>query len=707
MPTRTKQHQAHHAARRAAPVAALVAAAGMLLALPAAAGTIDPTDAGPPLKGWGTSLAWWANITGRWNDPAQFEALMDDVFNVEDGLGLTIVRLNIGAGQRPDLSVGGYMTPGRLMPSYKDGPDEQFFPLADRAQTRVLMESIERGVQYVEANGNSPPWWMTVTQDSSGNPNGPNITPDRYDDFAAYLADVALWYRVENGVTFNSLTPLNEPSATWWDGNGNQEGCTIPPSEHPALLAELRAALDARGLQDIPVSGPEEWSTNQTLSNLTGVYPNTTLEQLSHIATHSYNTQNRAGLNAWSEAYDKPLWMSEYGTGAENEYASAIQLARRIIGDFREMPNLEAWVIWQVMSTNHFQHTWSCMLANFATVTPEYTFRPQYFTFANFSRFIRPGSRMIDSGDSSTLAAFHPARQRLVIVALNDSTSARLGSFNLSAFDNLPSSAAVHRTSRTEDLKELPPLLMSGPQLSTVLAPESVTTFVIDGVSTPALPRTDWDADGRLTQNDPSAFIEAQSRRADETDINLDGTIDFFDTLEFLKAHDAASPGTEIARLTFAGVTGGSLNETVLGNGASGGAYFADNRLFIQAFAAEAQEGGIAIPLSNITIEAGKTYDVRVRAADFNQGWTIGGSYAVGLSTTLPTITTTPDLGDQAFNVSRNNGPGLMTFTTHDFSFTAASAAAGPYLFIRTNDVASGNQRVAIESVSIVERAGP
>ncbi|MEN0020422.1 MAG: glycoside hydrolase, partial [Planctomycetota bacterium] len=376
-------------------VASIAGCAGVALAATSAsAQSIDPTEAGPVFKGWGTSLAWWANVTGQWDDDAQFEALMDDVFDVDEGLGLTIVRLNIGAGQRPDLSFGNYMLPGRLMPAYKNGPDLPYNFEADAAQTRVLLESIERGVQYVEANGNSPPWWMTITQDSSGNPSGTNLAPSNFDDYAAYLADVTQWYRDELGVVFNSVTPLNEPSANWWDGNGNQEGCNIPQSQHPAILAELRAALDARGLQDVPVSGPEEWSTAWTLTGLQN-YPQQTLDILSHVATHSYNVDNRAGLAAYASALGKPLWMTEYGTGASTEYGSAMELARRIIGDFREMPNLEAWIIWQVMSTNHFSHTWACMLSNFATKQPGYTFRPQYNSFAQFSRYIRPGSRFL------------------------------------------------------------------------------------------------------------------------------------------------------------------------------------------------------------------------------------------------------------------------------------------------------------------------
>ncbi|MEO1584255.1 MAG: glycoside hydrolase [Planctomycetota bacterium] len=690
------------AARRVAGTAlALVAACGAA----SAQSQIDPSQAGPAFKGWGTSLAWWANITGRWNDEAQFESLMDDVFSVDEGLGLTIVRLNIGAGQRPDLRTG-YMLPGRLMPAYKDGPDAPYVYLADRAQTRVLLEGIERGVQFVEANGNSPPWWMTITQDSSGNSNGPNLAPSMYDDYAEYLATVAKWYQDEHGVSFSSITPLNEPAATWWDGNGNQEGCNIPQSEHPALLAELRSALDAQGLTGTPISGPEEWSTQWTLTGLNS-YPSETLDSMSHIATHSYNVDNRAGLNAYAETYGKSLWMSEYGTGAATEYDSAMQLARRIIGDFREMPALEAWVIWQVMSTSHFQHTWSCMLADFATVTPSYTFRPQYFSFANFSRFIRPGSRFMPTGDDDAIAAFQPALGRLVIVAVNSGTSPRLSDFNLGSFDGVPGAAEVHRTSRTEDLVQRPNQVISGDRIQTILPPESVTTFVIEGVSTPELPATDWNADGWLSQADVAAFIRDQEANADQTDLDRDGAITFLDTIEFLRKHAEAGPDFDVTAISFDSLQDGGLSEVNFGNSPDGGSYLADNRAFVQAFAANGEEGGMAIPLTGSTIEAGETYVVRVRAADFNQPWTTGGPYLIGLDASVPSSSSTPGIAARQFSPPRSNGPQPMRFVTNEFTFTASSTVSDPYLVVRTAGVSQGNQRVGFESVTITRVSTP
>src|SRR6266487_4368308 len=54
-------------------------------------------DAGPAFDGWGTSLCWFANAVGRWPEPQRSE-IADALFS-DRGLGLTLVRYNIGGGE--------------------------------------------------------------------------------------------------------------------------------------------------------------------------------------------------------------------------------------------------------------------------------------------------------------------------------------------------------------------------------------------------------------------------------------------------------------------------------------------------------------------------------------------------------------------------------------------------------------------------------
>ena len=54
------------------------------------------------LQAWGTSLCWWANGIGRWMpNSTQYERVMDLVFDADKGLGINLVRYNIGGGEDP------------------------------------------------------------------------------------------------------------------------------------------------------------------------------------------------------------------------------------------------------------------------------------------------------------------------------------------------------------------------------------------------------------------------------------------------------------------------------------------------------------------------------------------------------------------------------------------------------------------------------
>lgn len=62
--------------------------------------TIDATTPRQTFEGWGTSLAWFANGAGGWDEQNR-DRLAAALFNQQTGLGLTYVRFNIGGGDNP------------------------------------------------------------------------------------------------------------------------------------------------------------------------------------------------------------------------------------------------------------------------------------------------------------------------------------------------------------------------------------------------------------------------------------------------------------------------------------------------------------------------------------------------------------------------------------------------------------------------------
>ncbi|MBQ3911781.1 MAG: hypothetical protein II694_02270, partial [Lachnospiraceae bacterium] len=82
--------------------------------------------------------------------------------------------------------------------------------------------------------------------------------------------------------------------------------------------------------------------------------------------------------------------------------------------------------------------------------TQELLLGKKYYAFGQFSRYIRPGYCLVDSGDN-TAAAFNPADKSIVIVALNTSPDDRRWEFDLSDFDKMDANTQITaiRTSGT------------------------------------------------------------------------------------------------------------------------------------------------------------------------------------------------------------------------------------------------------------------
>jgi O-glycosyl hydrolase len=164
---------------------------------------VNPRQRQQVFEGWGTSLCWWANAVGAWQDGARKDEVMDLVFDPYKGLGLNIVRYNVGGGENP---LHNFIWSWRAIPGFKADPDGPYQWEADAGQRWVLLESIERGVTITEAFSNSPPWWMTVSGSVTGNGEHRqaknNLRKDMYDAFADYLTEVVRHYRDCHGVAF-------------------------------------------------------------------------------------------------------------------------------------------------------------------------------------------------------------------------------------------------------------------------------------------------------------------------------------------------------------------------------------------------------------------------------------------------------------------------------------------------------------------------
>ncbi|NRQ32412.1 hypothetical protein HII36_11255 [Nonomuraea sp. NN258] len=490
------------------PVAATPAQAATTIVAPVNPSLVNVDE----FQGFGTSLAWWADVVGGWSEPQRsqlIDYLFTDRFTVNgqtvQGINLSSVRYNLGASE-PGVTypvVDPHLPPrnGAWIDSLIR-PDGSYDWTADANQRWVLAETARRGIGSFELFANSPPWFMTHSGHPAGryshnSPQGcshSNLRPDYQDDFAAYLATVSQRFATVgvNGagspkVTFKTIEPFNEPSNGWWCWGNNQEGTFLPASEQSSVILNLRSALDSRGL-GTEIAATDSNNYWLVAAEYDALSPAARAE-LDQINAHGYAGSDAEPIRDRVEAQDMRFWQSEWGPAGwggydiTSEMDAALELATRVTNDLTYV-KANAWQYWQAIedsSRGDGPGFWGLIQAPLNGSAQTYDIQKQFHVLGQYSKFIRPGDLVIDSGNGKTVAAYDPVGRKLVLVTYNDTSQALPLSFDLSRFTTTGATAQVWRTSPTEDLAQLPSVTV-GSTLSASVPPSAVTTHVISNV---------------------------------------------------------------------------------------------------------------------------------------------------------------------------------------------------------------------------------
>lgn len=163
------------------------------------------------------------------------------------------------------------------------------------------------------------------------------------------------------------------------------------------------------------------------------------------------------------------------GTGGQD---IAMFMAQNIIEDLKYM-KVSAWIDWQSYAGGGTWETIRVDKTSLAIIPAR-----RCYMQAAFSRFIRPGSRIIESDDANTIAALVPKTGNLVVVVRNGGTSNVNYTFDLSRVTPLPTGVRVYQyhVSAYQTLSKLPDVPISNKQFTLIAPAQSVTTCVVPGV---------------------------------------------------------------------------------------------------------------------------------------------------------------------------------------------------------------------------------
>jgi len=449
---------------------------------------IDPTIKYQTMEGWGGSLCWWANIMGGYSD-SKIKTICDWITDPVLGLNMNIFRFNIGGGDDPGHNH--MRVDGGNMPGYKASATAPYDWTQDANQRKILQQLIasriaKAGVNDIQLVGfsNSPPYWMTVSGCSAGSVEGnvTNLKTDMYDDFADYLTEVVRYYHDNLGITFNYIEPFNEPDGNWWKALGNQEGCYFTTSDQMKMIRELYSKLMAKNMLSYCKITANDANNIDNGYNALVSYKNAgdIVPKIDLVSVHTYGGTKRAEVFNWANTNSKKLWQSESGpisVGGTNEYQIMV-MSDRIITDIRDM-KCSTWVDWQLAADN--SPTWGLIVGTYNNIQNPIERAISYYIRAQYSRYIKPGYKIIYSSAQNSLAALSPDEKELIIVVSNKESVTQSFTFDLSKFSNFGRVKQIRtRAQTTLGVKNSETFFnITGNTFSYNALSESVTTFVI------------------------------------------------------------------------------------------------------------------------------------------------------------------------------------------------------------------------------------
>ena len=403
---------------------------------------------GPRFEGWGTALAWFAEVTGGWPD-ADRQRLADLLYG-RQGLGWTIARYNIGGGNPAGLDP--YLRPGAAVPGFWRQPagasgrdwwnpvDAAMWDWSADPNQRWWLDAVAARVRapIFEAFSNSPPWFMTVSGRVSGAEAGrdDNLRPGQERHFAAYLVRVVDELQRRHHLAFRTVSPVNEPNTDYWFAANRQEGSHWSPTRQVAMIDATAEALQQSGLRTT-VSAPDETNSHLLLRDW-AAYPPATRRAIGQINVHSYGTVHQTAVRDLARTVHIRLWMSENDTPLANdpedfgEMGSALALGEHIVLDLKRLEPA-AWIFWQAVEDLSARDgakgsNWGLIKADLrapADGPHSIHVTSKYWVMAQFSRFIRPGYRLVPVDDADTAGALSRDGRTLVLVHVNGGLTPR------------------------------------------------------------------------------------------------------------------------------------------------------------------------------------------------------------------------------------------------------------------------------------------
>lgn len=417
------------------------------------------------IDGFGVCLAF--HQAGMLRKHPKCDEVMDLLF---DTAGVSILRNIVGDG-----GVWGDETNG---PTPTIEPEEGVWQFeGDEEQIWAAREALKRRCEKVMATVWSPPAWMKTNACVH---DGGELRRDKYQAFAEYLSRYVREWRDRFGIELTAISPANEPDLVT-----KYSSCIWNGEQYRDFVRDYLAPVFKQDGVTAKVIMPETTSCVDHVQAYTDLIfaDEAATNAVDIVGLHGYGHETVIAPVRGAAEHGKKIWQTEL---CDINVMEEWQRGNDIVNGIFWAENIHDYV--NLMGVSAYIYFWGTSiypnggnLIGIDMKTGEITVPKRLYTFANFSRFVRPGYRRVTvygTGAETKLSAFlSPDGHELVLVSINPLE--REATLYAQIGETAEETVRTYRTSETENLAEIAPVKLEKGCIQETLPPQSVTTWLI------------------------------------------------------------------------------------------------------------------------------------------------------------------------------------------------------------------------------------
>jgi len=353
---------------------------------------VDSTVRFQTMHGFGAALTGSsAFLLNKELTPAQRADILNDLFDVTEGIGISYLRLTMGAS---DFSLSDF--------TYDDQPiGSTDFALEDFTLSRDLEDVVPVMKEIIQVSPEisimGSPWTPPAWMKTNGHVKGGQLKPDCYSVYADYFVRYINAMK-DQGIDITSVTPQNEP-LFFTAGYPCME--MQADEQLDFIKNHLGPKFSAAGLDTKIIVYDHNWDvTNYAISILNDPQAS---QWIAGSAFHAYAGDVSAMSTVHNTHPEKELYFTEVSGGA---WASNFQdnllwnMQNIFIGTAKNWSTTS--LMWNLALDQHYgPQNHGCTncrgVISVNTNSSAITFNEEYYSIGHFSKFVRPGAVRISS----------------------------------------------------------------------------------------------------------------------------------------------------------------------------------------------------------------------------------------------------------------------------------------------------------------------